>query len=87
MTGDLFEQDAAAQAPCESPSPDRRRINTAENPASVPVPMRQPASRDGKDTEAQPAPAAPVDRTSIEYFARLQHFYRFGAWPPDADQP
>ena len=57
MTGDLFEEDSAAQA---------------TNPSG-----RNPP---------EPAPAAPVDRTSIEYYARLQHFYRFGAWPEDADQ-
>ena len=27
------------------------------------------------------APAAPVDRTTIAYYAALQSYYRFGAWP------
>ena len=66
---DLFAaQDAAGQAVAQS-------VRAAGKSAEA-------EDTGGRGFESrQPAPAAPVDRTTIAYYAALQSYYRFGAWP------
>ena len=42
--------------------------------------------RTGYAADEGDASAAPVDRTTIAYYAALQSYYRFGAWPEGVAQ-